>query len=247
MSVAATLPVPSVAPAAPSASAVPAALPASSGSPGQPELTGVAAWAVDLMERLGPVGAGVAIALENLFPPLPSELILPLAGFTASRGEFSLLAAIVATTIGSVVGALVLYGIGARVGRDRVHALCVRLPLVEEADLVRTEEWFARHGRTAVLLGRMVPVFRSLVSLPAGVERMPLVTFTLLTLAGSAIWNSIFVLVGYELGEQWHRVEPVVGLVQAGLGLLVGGVVLRWVVRRVRRQRRERAAAQDVA
>lgn len=201
------------------------------------DLGGVAGWAVDLMERLGPLGAGIAIALENLFPPLPSEIILPLAGFTASQGGFSLTAAIIATTAGSVLGALALYAFGRVVGRERVHALWARLPLVDESDLTRTEEWFARHGRKAVFLGRMVPVFRSLVSVPAGVDAMPLPVFTLLTLAGSLIWNTVFVLAGYELGEQYHRIEPIVGVVQVVVLGAVALLLLRGLVRRLRRPR----------
>jgi membrane protein DedA with SNARE-associated domain len=205
----------------------------SQGSQGE-ELTGVAGWAVDLMEALGPFGAGLAIALENVFPPLPSELILPLAGFTASQGTFSLTAALLWTTAGSLAGALLLYWLGAAFGRQRMHAVWDRLPLVDEDDLERTEAWFERHGRKAVFFGRMVPIFRSLISVPAGVERMPLWLFVLLTLAGSAIWNTVFVLAGYLLGEQWYRVEPIAGTVQyVVIGLVVAAAAF-WVVRRVR-------------
>lgn len=133
---------------------------------------GVAGWATDLMDRLGAPGAGLAIALENLFPPLPSEVILPLAGFTAAQGDMNLAAAMACTTAGSVVGALVLYWVGVLVGRDRMRALVTRLPLVKLDDLDRTEAWFARHGAKAVFFGRMVPIFRSLISVPAGLERM---------------------------------------------------------------------------
>ncbi|GAB3198789.1 hypothetical protein GCM10027062_13910 [Nocardioides hungaricus] len=202
------------------------------------ELTGVAGWSVDVMERLGGVGAGLLIALENLFPPLPSEVILPLAGFTASRGDLSLASALVWTTVGSVVGALVLYALGRLLGRDRVFAIWQRLPLVEDVDFVRTEEWFARHGRKAVFFGRMVPLFRSLISVPAGVAAMPLGQFLVLTTLGSAIWNTVFVLAGYQLGEQWYRVEGVVGWFQ---WVVIAAVVLfvgRWLVLRVRRRRR---------
>lgn len=201
------------------------------------DLTGVAGWAVDVMERLGGFGAGLLIALENIFPPLPSELILPLAGFAASRGSLSLTGAIAWTTAGSVVGALVLYWLGRSLGRDRVLALWLRLPLVEQRDFERTERWFARHGRKAVFFGRMVPLFRSLISVPAGVDRMPLWQFLALTAVGSAIWNTTFVLAGYLLGHEWHRVEPVVGWLQY---VVVAAVALwagRWVVRRLRHRR----------
>ncbi|WP_433337112.1 DedA family protein [Spirillospora sp. CA-294931] len=178
---------------------------------------GIAGWATDLMERLGAPGAGLAIALENLFPPLPSEVILPLAGFTAAQGDMNLIAALVWTTIGSVVGALALYGIGALIGRDRVRALVARLPLVKVADLDRTEAWFAKHGDKAVFFGRMIPIFRSLISVPAGVERMPMVRFLVLTALGSALWNTAFVMAGYGLGDNWHQVEQYVGVYSKGV------------------------------
>ena len=207
--------------------------------PGQ-DLDGVAGWAVDLMERIGAPGAGLAIALENLFPPLPSEIVLPLAGFTASQGSFTLAEAILWTTIGSVVGAIVMYGIGAWFGRDRMYAVWRVLPLVKTEDLERTEAWFGRHGRKAVFFGRMIPIFRSLISVPAGIERMPLAQFTLFTTAGSLIWNTTFVVAGYQLGEQWHRVEGYVGTFQNVVIVLVVVGTCWFVVNRVRNIRATR-------
>ena len=121
----------------------------------QTELTGVAGWAVDVMETLGGPGAGLIIAAENLFPPLPSEVILPLAGFTASQGTFTVPGAIAWTTAGSVVGALLLYTLGAVFGRHRFRTIWSKLPLVDLDDLDRTEAWFARHGNKAIFFGRM--------------------------------------------------------------------------------------------
>jgi membrane protein DedA with SNARE-associated domain len=206
------------------------------------ELTGVAGWSVDLMETLGGPGAGLAIALENLFPPLPSEVILPLAGFTASQGTFSIAGALFWTTLGSVVGALVLYWLGAALGRDRLRRIWGRLPLTNLDDLDRTEAWFARHGRKAVFFGRMVPIFRSLISIPAGVERMPVLVFTGLTLAGSLIWNTIFVMAGYYLGEQWHRVEAYAGAFQKVVVVVVVAGFAWWVVTKVRARKRVRSS-----
>jgi len=206
------------------------------------ELTGVAGWAVDLMETLGGPGAGLAIALENLFPPLPSEVILPLAGFTASQGTFSIAGALFWTTLGSVVGALVLYWLGAALGRDRLRRIWGQLPLTNLDDLDRTEAWFARHGRKAVFFGRMVPIFRSLISIPAGVERMPVLVFTGLTLAGSLIWNTIFVMAGYYLGEQWHRVEAYAGVFQKVVVVVVVAGFAWWVVTKVRARKRVRSS-----
>ncbi|WP_419999184.1 DedA family protein [Streptomyces boninensis] len=213
------------------------------GADGAP-VGGIAGWAADLMASLGAPGAGLAIALENLFPPLPSEIILPLAGFTASQGGMSLVAALVWTTLGSVVGALALYWVGALLGRDRVVAIAGRLPLVKVSDVERTEAWFLRHGTKAVFFGRFIPVFRSLISIPAGVERMRLPVFLGLTALGSAVWNSIFVLAGYGLGSRWHEVSDVVGVyskvVLVGVAVAVVGLIVVRLVKSGTGKRRAR-------
>jgi len=201
------------------------------------EIGGIAGWAMELTERLGAPGAGVAIALENLFPPLPSEVILPLAGFTASQGDMSLVAALLWTTVGSVVGALALYCVGALLGRERTVAIAARLPLVKISDIEKAEAWFARHGVKTVFFGRMIPIFRSLISVPAGVERMPLGTFLLFTTLGSLIWNTVFVLAGYLLGENWHLVEDYMGIVSKVVVAVVVLVVARFVAVRLRERR----------
>lgn len=177
--------------------------------------TGLAGFAADLMDKLGLFGAGLILAIETLLPFLPSEVVLPLAGFTAKvGGNFGLVAVIIATTIGSVVGALGLYGLSRLLGRDRTRAILVRIPLVSAHDIDRGEAWFDRHGGLAVFLCRMVPVLRSLISVPAGVEKMAVWRFTLYTLAGSLIWNCIWIIAGYHLGENWHSVEKYAGILQ---------------------------------
>ncbi|WP_203580179.1 DedA family protein [Microbacterium hibisci] len=177
-------------------------------------LSALADWAVSLMDVIGPAGAGIAIAMENLFPPLPSEVILPMAGLAASRGSFSVVEALVWTTVGSVVGALMLYGLGAWLGVARLRAIATKVPLLHPEDIDRTVAWFERHGGKAVFFGRMIPIFRSLISIPAGITRMPVWRFTLLTAAGSIIWNSIFVFSGFFLGESWHIVERYADILQ---------------------------------
>ncbi len=166
------------------------------------------------MDVIGPAGAGIAIALENLFPPLPSEVVLPMAGLAASRGSFTLFEALAWTTAGSIVGAFLLYGLGAWLGADRLRRFAVRVPLLHPEDIDRTVAWFVRHGGKAVFFGRMIPIFRSLISIPAGVTRMPLWRFGALTALGSLIWNTVFVLAGYLLGESWHVVEQYVDVLQ---------------------------------
>nr|WP_228484721.1 DedA family protein [Microbacterium cremeum] len=177
-------------------------------------LSSLADWAVSLMDVIGPAGAGLAIAMENLFPPLPSEVILPMAGLASSRGSFTLFEALFWTTAGSVVGAMLLYGLGAWLGVARLRAIAAKVPLLHPEDIDRTVAWFSRHGGKAVFFGRMIPIFRSLISIPAGITRMPLWRFALLTTAGSLIWNSIFVLSGFVLGESWHIVERYADILQ---------------------------------
>ncbi len=198
---------------------------------------GVAGWAIEMMEKLGAPGAGLAVALENLFPPLPSEVILPLAGFAANQGDLGLVSAILFTTLGSVIGALALYGVGAALGRNRTRALAGRLPLMKVEDVDKAEEWFAKHGPKAVLIGRMVPLVRSLISVPAGVERMSVPLFMALTGVGSLIWNSALIIAGYALGEKWHVVESSVGVFQWVVLAAAVGAVVWFVVVKVKGKR----------
>lgn len=222
--------------AAPDTSA-PAGLPVA--APASPDVGGVAGWAVDVMEALGVLGAALLIFAENLFPPLPSEVILPLAGFTASLGTFSLVWVIAATTLGSVLGAVVLYWLGRVVGPDRLRSLADRLPLMSGRDVDRTMAWFDRHGGKAVFFGRMIPLFRSLISIPAGVQRMPMVKFLALSTAGSLVWNTVFVVAGYLLGQNWALVERSAGVLQ---WIVIVAVVAAFVVV-VARRLRQRAQA----
>ena len=194
---------------------------------------------VSLVGALGAPGVGIAVAAENLFPPIPSEVIQPSAGFAAASGSMGLVSAIVWATIGSVVGALALYALGAWFGRARFYSLASKIPFVKEADIERAEAWFVRRGPLAVLLGRVVPVVRSLISIPAGIERMKLLPFTLYTAIGSALWNSVLIGAGYELGANWAIVEEWISRYQlivfglAGIALIVW-MVRKWTVRRSR-------------
>jgi membrane protein DedA with SNARE-associated domain len=194
-------------------------------------------WITALMEALGSPGAGLAVALENLFPPVPSEVILPLAGFTAGQGRISLLAAILWTTAGSVAGALVLYGLGAWLGLDRVRRIADRLPFVSASDVDKADSWFDRHGNAAVFAGRMVPVVRSLISVPAGVSGMPILRFTLYTAAGSLVWNTALILAGYALGENWELVDRYLGWVSTAVLAALAIAIVRFAVSRLKARR----------
>lgn len=171
------------------------------------ELTGLAGWVTSTIQTLGPLGVGLLIAVENLFPPIPSELVLPLAGFLAGQGRMSLLVVIAAATAGSVLGALLLYWAGARLGHRRLERLVDRMPLMHRDDLDRSQRWFARHGHKAVLVGRLVPFARSVISVPAGVEKMPLLRFAGYTALGSGAYNTALISLGYVLGERWQAVD----------------------------------------
>ena len=204
-------------------------------------------WVVTVMEMLGAPGVGLLVALENLFPPIPSELILPLAGFTASLGEMSLVSAIAWATIGSVVGAIALYWVGRAFGHERITGWAAKLPLVDPADVDRTVAWFGRHGKKAVFFGRMIPIFRSLISIPAGIERMSQSTFVLLTMAGSLIWNTVFVVLGFWVGENYAIIETYAGWFQKAVIVVVGVAVVWWRVRRTRARRGEGPAEAPAA
>lgn len=183
------------------------------------------------------MGVGLLIFLENVLPPIPSEVILPFAGFTARRGDLNVVAAWVAASIGSLAGALLLYGIGALIGEERLRELSRKRWFVffGEKDFDRGRRFFEKHGDQVVFFARFVPLVRSVVSVPAGLDRMPLPRFILLTFAGSAIWNAAFIGAGWVLGNNWDVIEGYMGplsyLVVALLA--VAGVVL--VVRKVRR------------
>jgi membrane protein DedA with SNARE-associated domain len=196
----------------------------------------VGQWVFELVDRLGAAGVGLLILLENLVPPIPSEVILPLAGFRARTGALNILWVWPAATAGSVAGALVLYGLGGWLGYDRLHALAGRpwFVITGERDLERGRRLFVKQGSKMVLFGRCVPFVRSVISIPAGVCGMPLPRFVLLTAIGSGVWNALFLALGWVLGENWQRVEGWLGPVSYGvLGLLGVGLVIL-AVRKVR-------------
>ncbi|SOB81265.1 DedA family protein [Streptomyces sp. 1331.2] len=205
-------------------------------SPSAEPVGGIAGWAVDVMSTLGAVGSGLTNLVDTVLPFIPSEIILPVAGFAAGQGKLSLPAVILWTTIGSIVGSWIVYAVGALLGRERTRALAARIPLLSAHEIDKADAWFERHGRKAVFIARMVPVVRSLISVPAGIQRMPLLPFTVMTAAGSLIWNTLFVLLGYWLGDNWQLVEEYGGWVSKGVVVVGVLVVGRWFLVRMRRR-----------
>ena len=165
---------------------------------------------LDVIGALGYVGLALLLIAENLFPPIPSEVVLPLAGFLVGRGDLSLWGAILAATFGSVAGAVVLYALG-RWGGRRLVLRYGKWLRVDEEGLKRAEGWFRGYGDWVVLGARVVPVARSIVSIPAGTAKMPLPRFIVLTTIGSAVWNGILIGAGVVLGANWDRVGGWVG------------------------------------
>lgn len=174
-------------------------------------MDGLSGWVMDVISALGYVGLALLLVLENLFPPIPSEVVLPLAGFLSGRGDLNFWGALVAATVGSVAGALILYSMGRWGGRPLVLRYGKWLR-VGAGDLDRAEGWFRRYGDWVVLGARVVPIARSVVSIPAGMASMPIPRFTLLTAIGSAAWNTLLIGAGHLLGANWTLVQRWVGV-----------------------------------
>lgn len=193
-------------------------------------------FVIDSVQAWGYPGIVLFILLETVLPVIPSELILPLAGFLAGRGHLWLPGAIVAATVGSVSGASIIYGAGRWYGDDRLrrHVRCWgRYLLLREDDLDRAHGWFERHGTAAVLVGRLVPGVRSLISLPAGVTRMSPSVFLLYTTLGSVAWNTLLIGLGWWLGSRWRQVDGYVSYLQYAVALLALAAIA-WLVWRRR-------------
>jgi len=209
-------------------------------------LGNLATWVQDVINQFGYFGVALLVIIENVFPPIPSEIVLPFAGFVAQQGagaaqsDTSVIGMMIAATVGSVVGALILYFVSAAIGPDRLRAFVEKFGKwfgVKPADLLRAEAWFDRRSSLAVLVGRCVPLIRSIVSIPAGFRRMKLSSFVVLTALGSAVWNIALIGAGAVLKDQWDRVGDYVGVFQWVVILAIVVFVVRFVISRVKRRR----------
>lgn len=207
-------------------------------------MTNLTATVIDIIRSIGEVGVGLLIALETILPPIPSEVILPFAGFAAAEGSLNPYLAWVCATIGSLVGAMVLYVLGLKFSYERLHELAGKrwFFLFGVRDLERGMTFFDRRGSLVVLVGRFIPLIRSIVSVPAGLDAMPLPRFLLLTGLGSGIWNAVFITIGYRLGPKYQVVEQYMGPIsKVVVGVLV--LVLVWLIVRKVRERKARHAS----
>lgn len=190
-----------------------------------------------LVEDGGYGAVGGLLLVENLFPPIPSEAILPLAGYFVGRGALGFVPVLLVATLGATLGALVLYAVGRWGGRPLLERWG-RVVRLDAARLDRADAWFDRHGAWVVLLGRLVPGVRSLVSIPAGASEMPLGRFVVLTAVGSALWNAALIGAGLALGSRWTEVGAVVGpLARIVVVVLAAGLAALAVALLVRRRR----------
>ncbi|MDH6459913.1 membrane protein DedA with SNARE-associated domain [Micromonospora sp. A200] len=204
------------------------------------QFTGLTGWVASVIDSLGAVGVALLVALESIIPPIPSEIVLAMAGYLASEGRFHLVVIVLAATVGSLLGALVLYWLGAALGEERLKRWLDHIPLVDSDDLEKADRWFDRYGRWAVLIGRVVPVVRSLVSVPAGANRMPLGEFVLLTTLGSGVWNTLIVGLGYALGSRWEDVDRYSSWFNYAIFAVFAVMIASWVVKKVRKRRARR-------
>ena len=184
----------------------------------------IAASLAGILDELGLTGLFLLMVGETVFPPIPSEAVLPLAGYLVWLGELNPVAVLATSTAGSVTGAMLLYEAARRGGRPFALRF-VRFAHLDPARLDEAEAWFARRGAVVVLVGRCVPGVRSLVSLPAGALRMPRWEYLLFTLIGSAVWNAVLVGAGYLLGTQWEHVSEVIGSLSTPLLVLAVAIV----------------------
>jgi membrane protein DedA with SNARE-associated domain len=201
------------------------------------QLTG---WVVGIMDTLGAAGIAIAILLENLIPVIPSEIILPLAGFSVTQGTMSLPLAIGVSAICSLVGALFVYWIATLIGLERVKKLADKFPLTSAAEVDKADQWFKKYGNLSVLVARVIPVVRVLISVPAGLDRMPLLRFSALSLLGSFVWNSLLLGAGYLMGDNWCEIVRVMEHAQTAVIIGIVLLVAAYIGLHIRKKRKNR-------
>lgn len=199
-------------------------------------MDGLSGWVLETIRALGYLGLAFLLALENLFPPIPSEIVLPLAGFLVGRGQLNFWGAVGAATFGAVFGALILYALG-RWGGRRLILRYGRFLNVNDESLKRAEGWFRQYGDAVVLVARVIPLARSIVSIPAGTMHMPVLRFTVLTTIGTTAWNIILIWSGRLLGENWDAVSRWVGSYSNVVYVIVAVAVVAYVALKLVRHR----------
>lgn len=192
-------------------------------------------WILQIMTSLNYVGIGLLMFLENLFPPIPSELIMPLAGFTIAEGQMQFFPAILAGVLGTMLGALPWYYVGKIVGEERIKNYVDRHGKwisISRKDIEKADRWFHRHGEKAVFFGRLVPGVRTLISLPAGISNMNLIPFLIYSTIGTTIWVGLLTFAGYKLGENYELVDEYLAPVSKIVAAILVVAFIIWIVRK---------------
>lgn len=166
-------------------------------------------YILSFMDQYGYIGVMLLIMAENIFPPIPSEVILTFAGFMTTKGEMTLWGVVIASTVGAVLGALILYLLGSIFDRktwEKIITKYGKYLRLKTEDIEKAENWFEKHGNKTVFFCRFIPLIRSLISIPAGMAKMKITHFILLTTAGTLIWNTVLIYLGSRIGEQWEEI-----------------------------------------
>ncbi|WP_289889612.1 DedA family protein [Virgibacillus pantothenticus] len=187
-------------------------------------------WVTSIMEEFGYIGVFLMMALENIFPPIPSEIVLPFGGFLTTTTDLTVLGVIIAATVGSVLGAIILFGIGLLLDVEQLEKIIDRyghILRIKKTDVKRADAWFDKYGYWTVFICRMIPLVRSLISIPAGMSNMNFVKFVILTITGTLIWNTILILIGMQLGETWTDILSFMELYSTFVYIAIGiGIVI---------------------
>jgi membrane protein DedA with SNARE-associated domain len=199
-----------------------------------------ATFVQDVVVRLGYPGLFLLITLESTLVPIPSELVMPFAGYLAAKGEFSLPIIIIINTVAALTGSGISYWIG-KAGGKPLLLKYGKYALIRAKDIERTESFFSRHGKATILIGRFLPVVRHIISVPAGVARMPLVPFFTQTFIGATIWGTVLIMLGYEWGDDALAWAAKLKHVDLLIGVAIIAVLLALAIRFVVRRRREQA------
>jgi len=197
-------------------------------------------WIFTIMEEFGYIGIMAVIALENLFPPIPSEIVLPFGGFMTTRTSLTVVGVIIASTVGSVIGAIILYWIGRIINVDQLEKFVERwghLLRISKKDIRSAEGWFLRYGNWTVFFCRLIPVVRSLISIPAGMAKMNFMTFILFSTMGTVVWNTILVSLGAVLGESWEEILGYVELYKSAFYVVFAIIAILFIIWYVKRRR----------
>lgn len=196
-------------------------------------------WIINTISSLNYLGIGLLMFLENLFPPIPSELIMPLAGFTVAKGKMDLVPVILAGVLGTILGALPWYYVGKLVGEENLKRLADKYGKwisISSRDIEKADNWFDRHGEKAVLFCRLVPGVRTLISLPAGINGMGLIPFLLYSTIGTTLWVGLLTVAGYKLGENYELVDQYLGPVSKIVFVILIVAFIVWIIKKKKKK-----------